>query len=108
MANHPAEMSQAVALVKQARESAECIVFEFQWARALAQSGDGDAAMGVLEGALARAARDDWENRMRARSLLAALYAKAGRHEEAAAQYRVVLENSYRTELLDEARAFLE
>ena len=107
MASEPADRARAGALVKEAHESARCIVFEFQWARALAQSGDTAGAMDVLEKALARAGRDDWEYRMRARSLLAELYQAAGRSSEAATQHRIVLANSYRTDLLEKARAFL-
>ncbi len=108
VANHPNQMSQAGMLVKQAAESAECIVFEFQWARVVAQSGDRGGAVSILEAALARAARDDWQYRMSARSLLAELYAAEGRTEEASEQHRIVLQQSYRTELLDKAKAFLE
>ena len=53
VANHPNQMSQAGMLVKQAAESAECIVFEFQWARVVAQSGDRGGAVSILEAALA-------------------------------------------------------
>ena len=45
---------------------------------------------------------------MSARSLLGELYAAEGRTEEASEQYRIVLQQSYRTELLDKAKAFLE
>ena len=108
MANHPTQISQAGMLVKQAAESAECIVFEFQWARVVAQSGDANEAIAVLEAALARAARGDWQYRMSARSLLAELYAANGCTEAASEQHRIVLQQSYRTELLDKAKAFLE
>lgn len=108
MANHPTQMSQAGMLVKQAAESFECIVFEFQWARVLAQSGDKSAAIAVLETALARAARGDWQFRLSARTLLAELYAAEGRTTEASEQYRIVAQQSYRTELLEKAKTFLE
>ena len=107
MSNHPNQMSEVGALVQKATESAECIVFELNWARVLAQSGDAKGATAVLETALARAGRDDWQNRMEARSLLAELYAQEGRVDEAAAQHHVVLQNSYRTELLEKARTYL-
>ncbi len=107
MASGPDQMPQAGALVNKAAEVAECIVFEFQWARVVAGSGDTDKAIALLEAALARAGRDDWQYRMSSRSLLADLYAKSGRAEDAAAQHRIVLEKSYRTELLDKASAFL-
>jgi L-ascorbate metabolism protein UlaG (beta-lactamase superfamily) len=107
MANHPNQMSEVGALVRQAAESAECIAFKFNWARVLAQSGDAKGAVAVLEMALARAGRGDWQNRMQARSLLAELYAKDGRVDEAAVQHRIVLQNSYRTVLLEKARIYL-
>ena len=72
------------------------------------RSGDAKSAVAVLETAIARAGRDDWQNRMGARSLLAELYAQEGRVDEAAVQHRIVLQNSYRTELLDKARAYLQ
>ena len=99
--------ARAMELVREAFEGHGDIVFAFQWARALASSGRGADARSVLESALARFPRGDWEYRMRARSLLARLYEAAGRSAEAAEQYRVVLEGAQRTELLDEARAFL-
>ena len=68
MSNHPNQMSEVGALVRQAAEAAECIVFKFNWARVLAQSGDAKGATAVLETALARSARGDWHNRMEARS----------------------------------------
>jgi len=74
----------------------------------VAQSGDTDAAIAVLEAALGRAARGDWQYRMSARSLLGELYAAEGRTEEASQQYRIVLQQSYRTELLEKAKTFLE
>jgi L-ascorbate metabolism protein UlaG (beta-lactamase superfamily) len=106
MADEPGRASEAAALVQQAAESASCIVFSFQWAQVLAQSSRAPEAVGVLERALARAARDDWEYRMRARSLLAELYAGEGRVEEAAAQHRIVLDRSHRLELIEKARGF--
>lgn len=108
MANHPTQMSQAGMLVKQAAESFECIVFEFQWARVVAQSGDTAAAISVLETGLTRAARGDWQFRMSARSLLAELYAAEGHMAEASEQYRIVAQQSYRTELVEKAKTFLE
>ena len=39
---------------------------------------------------------------------MAELYAAEGRIEEASEQHRIVLQQSYRTELLDKAKAFLE
>jgi L-ascorbate metabolism protein UlaG (beta-lactamase superfamily) len=102
----PAATRQAEKLIRQAHESATCIVFAFQWARTLHHSGKPAEAKDVLERALVLSARDDWEYRMRARALLAKLYLSDGRTQDAAEQYRVVVQNSRRTKLLDEARAF--
>lgn len=99
--------ARAMELVREAYEGHGNIVFAVQWARALVGAGREGDAVAVLESALARYPREDWEYRMRARSLLGRLYAAAGRRSEAAAQYRAVLDGAHRTELLDEARAFL-
>jgi L-ascorbate metabolism protein UlaG (beta-lactamase superfamily) len=107
LATDPSQMARAGLLVQEAAEAYDSIVFHYQWARVLAQSGDAGTAIAVLESALARAARDDWQNRMSARSLLAELYAAAGRTAEAHEQHRIVLQQSYRTELLNKAKAFL-
>ena len=107
MAADPPRAPEAAALVKQAADSADGIVFSFQWARVLDQSRRTTEAIRVLEGALVQAGRDDWEYRMRARSLLAELYVKAGRTGDAAAQYRLVLDRSYRLDLIEKANAFL-
>ena len=80
----------AAELVQSAYTSALSIVFSFQWAEA----GRPDEATEVLERALACSSRQDWEYRMRSRSLLAELYARGGRNLEAAEQYRIVLDNS--------------
>ena len=101
-------LPQAAALVKEAYDDAEGIAFAFQWARALAQSGQAAEAMKVLEKALAGAGRDDWEYRMRSRALLAELYAAAGRRDEAVEQSRIVRDNAQRSELIDKANAFLK
>lgn len=98
---------EAGALVRQAYDSASGIVFAFQWARVLAQARRTTEAIRVLETALVRAARDDREYRMHARSLLGELYVKAGRRDEAAEQYRIVRERTYRLELRQKAEAFL-
>ncbi|MFQ5790811.1 MAG: MBL fold metallo-hydrolase [Acidobacteriota bacterium] len=108
VADDPQSLQQAAALVREAAESADCVVFSFQWARALSQGARSDEAIEVLETVLARAGRDDWEYRMRARSLLAELYRKEDRTEEAAEQYRMVLENTHRLDLREKARRFLD
>jgi L-ascorbate metabolism protein UlaG (beta-lactamase superfamily) len=108
MAADPPRAPEAAALVKQAADSADGIVFSFQWARVLTQSRRTTEAIRVLERALVRAGRDDWEYRMQARSLLAELYVKAGRSGDAAAQYRLVRDQSYRLDLIEKANAFLE
>ena len=108
LSNHPNQLSEAVALVEKAHASADCIVFSYQWGRALAEAGRHEEAVATLESALARAGRGDWENRMRARTLLGQLYDRAGRANEAHEQYRIVLQHSYRTELLEIAREGLD
>lgn len=107
LADDPSRAPEAAVLVKQAADSADGIVFSFQWARVLAQSRRTTEAIRVLEAAIVRAGRDDWEYRMRARSLLAELYVKADRRGDAAAQYRLVLDRSYRLDLIEQAKAFL-
>ena len=107
LADDASRAPEAAVLVKQAADSADGIVFSFQWARVLAQSRRTTEAIRVLEAAIVRAGRDDWEYRMRARSLLAELYVKADRRGDAAAQYRLVLDRSYRLDLIEQAKAFL-
>jgi L-ascorbate metabolism protein UlaG (beta-lactamase superfamily) len=107
-ANYPTELSAATALIEKAYESAGTIVFSFHWAEALSRSGKENDAVRILEESLSRADEEDWEYRMRARSLLAGLYAGSGRPELAAAQYRVVLRDSYRPALREPAARFLE
>ena len=88
--------------------SAHSIVFSYQWARVLSEAGRADEAIEVLESSLANSGRQDWEYRMRSRSLLAELYAKGDRPEDAAEQYRMILNNSQRPELLEKAKHFFE
>lgn len=104
---NPVAKQQAAKLLREAHESADCIVFAFQWARALSDSGKPAEAKDVLEQALVLSARGDWEYRMRTRALLAKLYLMEGRKEDAAEQYCIVAQNSRRTELLEQARIFL-
>lgn len=99
--------ARAMRLVEEAASESPNVVFSFQWARAVAATGSDARATAILESALARSAEDDWEYRLRAHALLGSLYAKQGRHAAARSQYRIVLRNARRTELLDEARAFL-
>ena len=98
--------AQAARLVGEAAELGDSIVFAVQWARALKQTERADEAIAFLEAALARAGQDDWEYRMRAHALLGELYRDKGWTERAAGQYRIVLDNSYRTELREQAQAF--
>lgn len=84
----------------------EVLVFRFERADALARAGNAADAITELERALAGAARQDTEYGHRARARLAGLYADAGRREEAAALYRIVLNDSTRLALLEQARAF--
>ncbi len=99
--------AQAAALVREAYLSGDGIVFAFQWASALHQSDRDQEAIPVLEAALARAHREDWEYRMRAHSLLAELYQVRGLEQEAAEQHRIVLAAGYRTDLVEKARIYL-
>jgi L-ascorbate metabolism protein UlaG (beta-lactamase superfamily) len=102
--DNPAVTAKAVQLVREVYESFDCIVFAYQWAWLLNMSGKSKEAMHVLEQALAGAVMDDWEYRMRSRSLLGELYEKAGRGEDAARQYRIVIRNSHRRVLLEKAQ----
>lgn len=97
----------AATLVRESAEASDAIVFSYQWARTLAESGSRQDAVDVLEPALARAERDDWHFRMQSRGLLGQLYMKLGRTAEAHEQFRIVLQNSYRAELLERAREAL-
>jgi len=101
-------LGRAGALVERAAASSSSIVFAYQRGRALAMAGSDADAVLALESGLASAGRDDWENRMRARALLASLYEKQGRTDDARTQYEIVIRHSYRTELLDQAKDFLE
>jgi tetratricopeptide (TPR) repeat protein len=105
--DNPDARPQAAELVHSAYTSAHSIVFSYHWARVLSEAGRVDEAIEVLESSLANSGRQDWEYRMRSRSLLAELYTKAGRQEKAAEQYRIVLDHGYRPELLEKARKFL-
>lgn len=85
----------------------DVLIFRYELGDALARAGDTGQALSELEQALAGAERQDTEYAMRARARLAALYADAGRREEALALYQIVLEGSTRLALLDQARAYL-
>jgi L-ascorbate metabolism protein UlaG (beta-lactamase superfamily) len=85
----------------------EVIELTVELAVALREIGEAAEAERLLERALVGAGRGDWEYTARARSELAALYRNEGRTREAAVQYRLILQTSYRSELLDAAREFL-
>ena len=76
---------------------------------ALAMSGSGQrpGAITILEKALVGATTDDWEFTQRTRIALARLYVAEDRTEEARALYQMVLRDSWRTALIEEARQFL-
>lgn len=86
----------------------EAMLVQHQLARALVAARRSDEATRSLERALLSAGLDDLEYTLRCRTLLAELYAGAGRDDEAALQYRLVLRSAWRHDLRDGARAFLE
>ena len=96
-----ADLRRAVALAPQ------CMVFSVELGRALVESGRNEEAVAVLERALAAAGGDDWEYTLRARDLLADLYARRGDAVRAALQYRLVQRDAYQKELRERAEAFL-
>lgn len=101
--------SQAVAELRRAVSlSPQAIVTWWGLGRALGASGRTEEAARVLEQGLAAAGLDDWEFTLRARALLAELYEKLGRRELAALQYRLVLAQSYRRDLREQAERFLD
>jgi L-ascorbate metabolism protein UlaG (beta-lactamase superfamily) len=103
-----ARSEEAIASLRQAASLVpETIVFRVELAEALDAAGRGDEANRILERALAGAGRDDWEYTMRGRNLLARLYRAAGDDSAAALQYRLILEDAYRSEYLEAAREFL-
>ncbi len=50
---------------------------------------------------------DDWEHTLGARVRLARLYARVGKNFEARQQARIVLQNSYRPLLIEQAKRVL-
>lgn len=102
------QKNEAIELLTKARALApEAMVFTAELAEALVDAGRNDAAVDLLEKALAAAGQTDWEYTLRARRLLAQLY--RGKSESAAsdAQYRLILNDGYRLEWLEEARRML-
>ena len=103
----PEDRRKAIDLMREASELApDVIVFSWGLAGALAVVGEGEEAVRVLERALAGAGQSDWEFRMKSRALLARLYEASGNLPAAARQYRLILQGSYRTELLHQAKQF--
>ena len=107
----PEDRRKAIGLMREATELAPDVIV-FSWGLAggltgpLAVAGEGEEAVRVLERALAGAGQSDWEFRMKSRALLARLYEASGNLPAAARQYRLILQGSHRTELLDQARQF--
>lgn len=83
------------------------IVFQLELAEALHALGHDDEALTILERALAASEQQDVEYTMRARMLLATVYARRGWNGLAAAQYLVVASGSSRPAQVDAAHAFL-
>jgi Tfp pilus assembly protein PilF len=96
------------ALEKAAALAPGVIVFQYELAHALHGLRHDDEAAALLERALASAAQQDAEYVVRARALLAELYAARGQRELAAAQYRLILAESPRPAFLRAARVFFD
>ncbi|MFQ5694432.1 MAG: MBL fold metallo-hydrolase [Terriglobia bacterium] len=104
-----AARNQAVVQLRRATELAPgAIRFWWELGKALGARGKIEEAVRVLERGLATASRDDWEYTEGARATLAELYKAAGQPALAAAQYRLILATSYRTELRRLAEEFLQ
>lgn len=101
--------NEAIGLLRDAAELApESMVFSYDLAKALADGGSDDVALGILEIALSAGGGDDWEYTVFARDLLAGIHVKRGNMARAAQQYRLILQQAYRTEFIRPAKAFLE
>jgi hypothetical protein len=84
------------------------MLFSYDLAKALADAGSDDAALGILEIALSAGGGDDWEYTIFARDLLASIHVKRGNMARAAQQYKLILRQAYRTEFIRRAKAFLD
>ncbi len=84
------------------------IVFWSGLATAMQAQGQTIQALGALQRGLILSQPDDWEHTLGARVRLAGLYARVGKSFEARKQARIVLQNSYRPALIEQAqRVFL-
>ena len=74
-----------------------------------AQEAQGQAiqALGTLQQGLIMSQPDDWEHTLGARVRLARLYARVGKNFEARQQAWIVLQNSYRPLLIEQAKRVL-
>lgn len=98
----------AIRLRRRARaEAPQVIEFAVELADALIDAGRRPEAQQTLEQALAGIPRADREYHFLGRVLLARLYRRQGREDDAAAQYRFVAGQTYRTAWNDEATEFL-
>ena len=86
----------------------QVIAFWAGLAAALQAQGQTIQALGALQRGLIMSQPDDWEHTLGARVRLAGLYAIVGESFEARQQARIVLRNSYRPALIEQAqRVFL-
>ena len=103
-----ADRQRAASLVESALAAHPTINFSYQWSRILADQKKYAEAADYLESALARTPLDDWEYRNRSHLLLGMLYEKLGKPQRAKSQFLRVLNESYRTELIELAREHLQ
>ena len=82
----------------------QVIAFWSGLAAALEAQGQNIQALGTLQRGLIMSQPDDWEHTLGARVRLAGLYATVGKSFEARQQARIVLRNSYRPALIEQAQ----
>jgi L-ascorbate metabolism protein UlaG (beta-lactamase superfamily) len=82
----------------------QVIAFWSGLAAAMEAQGQKVQALGTLQRGLIMSQPDDWEHTLGARVRLAGLYATVGKNFEARQQARIVLRNSYRPTLIEQAQ----